>query len=222
MLHLGKTIRRRAAIVALASVTTTASVLAAPTLTSASAHPSSGGSPIVAKSDVGMMESRVTGTTEDGRRVMGTFTPSTFWVDDAGTVTPSDDALMVTGMLHAVMRGHGKPQVVDSQQDLPVTGISSPGGGSLATGAAGMPAAAVAGSCDILHLVLGPLDLDLLGLQVHLDQIVLDIVAQSGAGNLLGNLLCAVAGLLDPASPLEGLLTQLTGLLQQILAALQL
>lgn len=72
------------------------------------------------------------------------------------------------------------------------------------------------GTCDILNLVLGPLDLDLLGLQVHLDQIVLDIVAESGAGNLLGNLLCAVAGLLDDGGALSGL----TDLLNQILGAL--
>ncbi len=52
-------------------------------------------------------------------------------------------------------------------------------------------------SCEILDLTLGPLDLDLLGLQVHLDQINLQITAQPGPGNLLGNLLCAVAGLLD-------------------------
>jgi len=45
--------------------------------------------------------------------------------------------------------------------------------------------------------VLGPLDLNLLGLEVHLNRVVLDIVAVPGAGNLLGNLLCAVAGLLD-------------------------
>jgi len=31
------------------------------------------------------------------------------------------------------------------------------------------------GSCRILHLELGPLDLDLLGLVVHLDRVVLDI-----------------------------------------------
>ena len=47
--------------------------------------------------------------------------------------------------------------------------------------------------------MLGPLDLNLLGLEVHLDPVVLDIVAQPGPGNLLGNLLCAVAGLLDGA-----------------------
>lgn len=34
------------------------------------------------------------------------------------------------------------------------------------------------GSCQILDLVLGLLDLDLLGLQVHLDQVHLNITAQ--------------------------------------------
>jgi hypothetical protein len=53
------------------------------------------------------------------------------------------------------------------------------------------------GTCQILHLELGPLDLNLLGLMVHLDKVVLDITAQSGPGNLLGNLLCAIAHLLD-------------------------
>jgi hypothetical protein len=64
-------------------------------------------------------------------------------------------------------------------------------------------------SCDILRLRLGPLDLDLLGLQVHLDRIVLDITAQAGPGNLLGNLLCAIAGLLDQGLNLNGVLRDL-------------
>ena len=53
------------------------------------------------------------------------------------------------------------------------------------------------GSCQILDLVLGPLHLDLLGLVVDLNQVHLTITAERGPGNLLGNLLCAVAGLLD-------------------------
>jgi hypothetical protein len=61
------------------------------------------------------------------------------------------------------------------------------------------------GSCQILHLVLGPLDLNLLGLMVHLNQVVLDITAQQGPGNLLGNLLCAVAHLLDNTGNTTGL-----------------
>lgn len=67
-------------------------------------------------------------------------------------------------------------------------------------------------ACDILHLELGPLDLDLLGLVIHLDQVVLDISAQPGPGNLLGNLLCAIAGLLDGGS-----LSQLAALLNRLL-----
>ena len=73
------------------------------------------------------------------------------------------------------------------------------------------------GSCEILDLVLGPLDLDLLGLVVHLDTVHLNITAEQGPGNLLGNLLCAVAGLLDgPATPLNAI----TRLLNQILGLL--
>lgn len=64
-------------------------------------------------------------------------------------------------------------------------------------------------TCQILHLDLGPLHLNLLGLQVDLSRIVLDITAQSGPGNLLGNLLCAVAGLLDNPGPLANLLNRI-------------
>jgi hypothetical protein len=73
------------------------------------------------------------------------------------------------------------------------------------------------GTCQILHLELGPLDLNLLGLIVHLDKVVLDITAQQGPGNLLGNLLCAIAHALDQtatASALATLLNQLIALLR--------
>ena len=64
-----------------------------------------------------------------------------------------------------------------------------------------LPVANAAGTCQILDLTLGPLDLDLLGLVVELDQVNLTITAESGPGNLLGNLLCGVAGLLDGGAP---------------------
>jgi len=69
--------------------------------------------------------------------------------------------------------------------------------------------------CDILHLELGPLDLDLLGLEVHLNKIVLDIDADP-TGGLLGALLCAVANLLNVGGPLA----DIADLLNQILALL--
>ena len=110
--------------------------------------------------------------------------------------------------------------VTDATGQLVATGLLS-GVVTSATGATtsvvrtvSLPAVVgSASTCQILHLDLGPLNLDLLGLQVNLSEIVLDITAQSGAGNLLGNLLCSVANLLNNPS---GLAT----LLNQILAAL--
>jgi hypothetical protein len=71
------------------------------------------------------------------------------------------------------------------------------------------------GGCQILDLVLGPLHLDLLGLTIDLNQVHLNITAQPGPGNLLGNLLCSVAHLLDSGQTggLQGLLNLLNGLL---------
>jgi hypothetical protein len=68
----------------------------------------------------------------------------------------------------------------------------------------------------VLNLVLGPLDLNLLGLVVHLDKVVLNITAQSGSGNLLGNLLCAVAGLLNPVSSLSQFLDLLNNIIRSL------
>lgn len=67
--------------------------------------------------------------------------------------------------------------------------------------------------CTILTLDLGPLDLDLLGLVIELNRVELDITAVSGPGNLLGNLLCAIAGLLDRTGPLTGIAALLNRLL---------
>ena len=80
-------------------------------------------------------------------------------------------------------------------------------------------ASAAQAACDILHLTLGPLDLNLLGLRVQLNQVKLDITAVPGAGNLLGNLLCALTGILDQ-NGLLGQLGQLSNGLNQVASAL--
>jgi hypothetical protein len=83
----------------------------------------------------------------------------------------------------------------------------------------GLPSlmATSAAVCPILHLDLAPLTLKLLGLNVHLNEVVLNVTAVSGPGNLLGNLLCSVAHLLDQptlgslqAAGLLNILQQLT------------
>lgn len=70
---------------------------------------------------------------------------------------------------------------------------------------------AAAQTCTILDLTLGPLHLNLLGLVIDLNQVHLVITAQQGPGNLLGNLLCALANLLNPSG--TGLVLDLNRLL---------
>jgi len=72
-----------------------------------------------------------------------------------------------------------------------------------------------ANTCSILDLTLGPIHLDLLGLVVDLNQVHLQLTAEPGSGNLLGNLLCAVAGLFD-----GGLLGQVSQILNRVLGLL--
>jgi hypothetical protein len=62
---------------------------------------------------------------------------------------------------------------------------------------------------DLFHL-------DILGLEVDLSRVILDTDAQAGAGNLLGNLLCAVVHLLDgPAirAAVQNILDQINAIL---------
>jgi hypothetical protein len=73
--------------------------------------------------------------------------------------------------------------------------------------------------CTILTLDLGPLFLDVLGLEIDLSEIELDITAVSGPGNLLGNLLCALVGILDQ-NPLAAQVGLLLAQINAILGAL--
>ena len=52
----------------------------------------------------------------------------------------------------------------------------------------------------VLHLDLDGLFLDLLGLEVNLNPVTLDVSARPGENNLFGNLLAAVSGLFDGSS----------------------
>jgi hypothetical protein len=152
--------------------------------------------------------SRVSGTDAKGRKVTGRFVPRRAFVNSAGK-------MIVQGHLFArIHRANGTSFVRDQ------TGVRLPVISTTPPSSAPASRAAAAASCQILNLVLGPLDLNLLGLVVHLDTVHLNITAVPGAGNLLGNLLCAVAGLLD-ATPLSGLLGQLSTLLTSIFAILR-
>jgi hypothetical protein len=132
----------------------------------------------------------VRGRTDDGDRFRGTMEIRRF--------VARNDEVQAVGFLSGRMRdadGDLIGRVTDKRVRMPVTAQNA--------------------TCDILHLELGPLDLDLLGLVVHINRIVIDIDAVPGAGNLLGNLLCAIAGLLDPPDDvLANLLTAVAKILR--------
>lgn len=135
----------------------------------------------------------VTGQLEDGGTFEGTVSNLNASVNDAGD-------LVVSGVLNGTA----------TQADGTVTQITDQAFTTTATLQQGA-------SCDILFLDLGPLNLDLLGLTVDLSQITLDVNAVPGAGNLLGNLLCAIAGLLDNTG---GATNGIANLLNQVFSLL--
>lgn len=108
------------------------------------------------------------------------------------TARAVDGAIQLTGVIEGVLNGQ-------TIAPTPFTTV--------------VDALQVGESCTILDLDLGPLHLDLLGLVIDLNEVQLDITAVPGAGNLLGNLLCAVAGLLDRDGPLTGISALLNRLL---------
>lgn len=134
----------------------------------------------------------VTGTSAAGGTFTGALSITRFAVQNG--------QLVANGLLSGTLTD-ALGNIIGTVTNIPVT----------------LPVAA-SGTCQILNLTLGPLDLNLLGLTVHLNQVVLNITAQQGPGNLLGNLLCAVANLLN--NPGSGVLNGVANLLNQILARL--
>jgi hypothetical protein len=160
-----------------------------------------------AKPAAGELAIPADGTTTTGAPATGTFTITSF--------------KKVHGVVTALgnFTGSVGGQTVSTPGSIPVIAVNgNPLGGAGAAAAAQQQAA----TCSVLDLTLGPLHLDLLGLVVDLNQVHLQITAEQGSGNLLGNLLCSVAGLLDntPGGGIQSLLTQITNLLNQILGQL--
>ena len=181
------------------------------------------------------------------KQPVGTFAGEI--TDAAVTAVDGPDGkkqLQLTGRLSGTGTVNGQARPLS--QPVAVTGFLVPEGTPLPTA---LPAEAAAGavvpivaplapaaqatppsgaSCQVLLLQIPDgLTLNLLGLEVLLAALRLDILAVRGAGNLLGNLLCAVvnllnginlAGLLGGLGNVAQLLGSLSGALDDLLVAL--
>jgi len=143
---------------------------------------------------------KLTGTTKSGKKFNGKFTINRFIARGNQTYALGT----VTGKLA------GKKVTKRNVKAL----VTQAG----AAQAAQLPTA----TCQILDLVINPITLNLLGLVVHTDTIHLNITAIPGAGNLLGNLLCGIVGILNPGGTGTGGLSaaQLAQLLNTLLGFL--
>jgi AraC-like DNA-binding protein len=101
------------------------------------------------------------------------------------------DEILATRLLpdQLALLTNGLTQILNQAVFIPV---------SQSTALQGVTASSPAAMCDVLNLALGPLDLNLLGLRVELDDcangpVTVAITATPGGG-LLGDLLCSLAG----------------------------
>jgi hypothetical protein len=126
----------------------------------------------------------VTGQAKGGKTFNGTYTIDRF--------KTSQGKLVSTGTLRGRLAGR---RVVERGVSMPAVLSSDVQGAQLPP---------IPGACEILNLRLGPITLDLLGLVVRTNRINVRIDAVPGEGNLLGNLLCAITGILDPQTATAG------------------
>ena len=140
----------------------------------------------------------ITGEAKNGKRFVGTYTINRF--------IERDGKAFAVGKLTGTLKNR---PVSRRGVKLPAS-IVAP-----AQPAQQPPPLPTPGACPVLNLVLGPIDLNLLGLRVATNEIRLLVEAIPGPGNLLGNLLCAVTNLLNPSAntPLSQLIQVLTALL---------
>ena len=134
----------------------------------------------------------VTGTAKNGKKFKGTYTINRF-VSRHGKV-------FAVGTLKGRLK----------HRNVTRRGVRMPAS-NLAEQGAAQSAQLV---CRVLTLTLGPLDLNLLGLRVQLNQVNLRITAIPGGG-LLGDLLCGITNLLNPPALLGN---QLASVLNALLA----
>lgn len=120
-----------------------------------------------------------------------------------------DGVIYAVGMIAGVVTGVGS--VVHGPIALETT-IT---GGTLPASTGGITPQQV--SCEVLHLVVGGVTVNLLGLDVALSPVTLDIVGGTGP---LGELICQIVALLDNVVAVVGLLNQLLGLLLDLLGGL--
>jgi hypothetical protein len=134
---------------------------------------------------------------------------------------------LLSDIAHLLDNGGSLTNLTQGQLSQLNTGLTSLLNGALRniTSLSSVSGVTTAATGNILHLSLGPVNLNLLGLHVRLDNcangpVTVDITAQSGPGNLLGNLLNDLANLLNGGAGIQAIeheLAQIAGQIRKLL-----
>jgi hypothetical protein len=141
---------------------------------------------------------KMTGTAKNGKKFNGTYTIQRF--------THRGSKLYAVGTLKGRLKGR---RVTKNNVRIPA---------SLARPASAAQIPPTPNACQILNLTLQPIDLNLLGLRLRTSRIDLRLEGVPGAGQLVGNLLCGILGILDPQAATPATPSVLTQVLNALLA----
>ena len=115
----------------------------------------------------------------------GTFTIDRF--------TTRNGELVAVGNLRGTMRKNGKTKRVAKNAVILPASVAGAGPATLATASQALPD--IPNACQVLNLMLGPIDLNLLGLHLRIDtqEDPIPVRAEGISGALLGNTLSALS-----------------------------
>jgi len=165
----------------------------------------------------GALRLPVTGTLKGGGDFAGTVTINRFAVCShaADCNRPGIDIVAIGIVSGVLTKGNKQVGTVIAEKTWPVTLRS--GGSSESNARVGVITPAQE-TCRVLQIALGPVDVNLLGFQVTLGAVSLDIVGE--VGTPLGDLVCAISNLLGQVAAVVELLNSLLGLLTGLLGGL--
>ncbi len=148
---------------------------------------------------------KMTGKAKNGKKFTGTYTIDRF--------VRKGNKQYAVGTLKGRLTGRRV-----SRENVRIPVALTRHAGAAASQLPNQPPNPLPNACQILDLELQPINLNLLGLLIRTSRIEVLIEAVPGAGNLLGNLLCGITGILDPQAATSPSPSQLAQVLIALLA----
>jgi hypothetical protein len=152
-------------------------------------------------------------TAPEGEAAAAPALTGSFAIQRFARTTEDSVAAVGTLTLNLTDPATNAARTIVTQVAMPLAKSGDPG---IPDGTAAQPQPAGATACGTLSMVLGPLELTLLGLPFQLNEVTVDFAVVAGTGDRVGNLLCEVTSLVDGAARPAELVKTLNTLLDTI------